>query len=882
MDTPNLHPSKRQRRTVLDSSNIHPTSGSTSADARENVSSETPPRININGSTQYASQYPQYVQKNGYHQMNQGRFILPSFSPYGNPQSFPYQGAVSQAPQEISRTIVSSPGAYDTSSHVQVKNSRTSHHMEKFSGLQSQNNPRSPSTPIFSEFSSEKSSHSSNAPNSTKITDNSSRGPSFTRLPVHLLVHESNDPGTSESHTEACESYPKIPEVSAIKSSGAAHFADPLKNNTLQHDVEVAFRKLVPLLANVTAQNVCGVLTDIVKQHGNSMTLDDVYQLLYNPQVLDFDPASTSTQNEPKSSSDNRLKELRLCHRILTTFENPLNAGGLLGRVDLERLSSSYISHSEIPREFLALKIILSSVQKVEYSFNSQFCIPRISFYKVYYILCQKLIRKHAALLSTTGKSPILGQSQFGKLTKLAFPDLASKRLGRRGHSKFHYIGLTWNTSVVGEDIVGLLDLEMVQIEEYFKNLPKQKHPNVHYSNNVPRAPTVHATQNPAPELTPISKGPLTNPSSISKPKVRSFVRLSNKYPNFNCSPRLWNTTPNEVPRQSPWAANTMEKSVEILQHYNLELLPLISNVKAGKFPFGNNSSLSSTLVNAMTLLSRASAPKEAYLHLYLVILLLVFPVAIASDEEVADATKIEFRKSMNDCIATLESEVSNLPFIDQLSLSIFTRLLRKMVDLNEMTSGKTKFSYTGSVVSEMVHDLDSAIDYKADGYSDISLLDETYIESISMSLNAYNLQPVDESASKGETSHFSYVCTLAKTFIKAIMMTKESMAKIPLHANGSQSVPRDAAYQVLKLALKNFHESTLTEPMVLNLPMLVVTFVLVHNTSSMQYANFHDFEKRDPELSKQTFKCWWMFSTMLQEYVSIIQEVVALSASLS
>ncbi|GEQ68308.1 hypothetical protein JCM33374_g1976 [Metschnikowia sp. JCM 33374] len=63
----------------------------------------------------------------------------------------------------------------------------------------------------------------------------------------------------------------------------------------------------------------------------------------------------------------------------------------------------------------------------------------------------------------------VLGQPKIGVLTKLIYPGLFCKRLGRRGESKVHYIGWTWNESMVDKDTLSLLDLDVPELSEYFE-----------------------------------------------------------------------------------------------------------------------------------------------------------------------------------------------------------------------------------------------------------------------------------------------------------------------------------------------------------------------------------------------------------------------------
>jgi hypothetical protein len=57
--------------------------------------------------------------------------------------------------------------------------------------------------------------------------------------------------------------------------------------------------------------------------------------------------------------------------------------------------------------------------------------VPRGSVYNAYQFCCGDC------------RIPTLNPASFGKLVRVVFPGVATRRLGNRGNSKYHYVGLT-------------------------------------------------------------------------------------------------------------------------------------------------------------------------------------------------------------------------------------------------------------------------------------------------------------------------------------------------------------------------------------------------------------------------------------------------------
>ncbi|GEQ68319.1 hypothetical protein JCM33374_g1987 [Metschnikowia sp. JCM 33374] len=562
--------------------------------------------------------------------------------------------------------------------------------------------------------------------------------------------------------------------------------------------------------------------------------------------------------------SEERLIGIKLQHlvresfRIPQTFQNGLFQHSMLPTVNFH----------EFLRNFLALKILYGSLRKVE---DSSQTLSRLSVYKVYYILCHKLTKTHSHLSNcvSSPRQHFLGQPKIGGLTKLIHPDLVWKRLGKRGHSKVHYVGLTWNESTVDKDTLGLLDLHVTDLSEYFKRGTNPLKPSLLPRSRVPQRSQGITNQ----QITPI---PMQ--SSPFKP-LSSFVDLSCKYPDCDCSPRNWKMTPNMVPKQSEWAKVTMKRSLDVLKGQGVNLDPLMARINAGDYSSNDEASISGTVIQSIKVLWNVSASNETYFHFYLAVILLLLPVIVASDQEVPKVSKAQIHASMKDCVMKLENEVATFASIDTDSVTFFSRNLRKMIHISEMTSCAVKRSDTKSVFKEILSDFQQ-ITNKGDGLRGMSACEELFISGAVKGMNAFSLNMSESSFVASHASPITNIVNIGKTFQDVSLSAMSTLVSLSSSIQDDMT-EKDVGYQVFHLSARLFHQMTLTYPEISHLPIRIISFIISYFFNEMQRVSFAEFAKRDPGLSQETFKSWWIYSSMFQEYMDVMSEVVALSQNL-
>ncbi|GEQ70244.1 hypothetical protein JCM33374_g3920 [Metschnikowia sp. JCM 33374] len=243
-----------------------------------------------------------------------------------------------------------------------------------------------------------------------------------------------------------------------------------LDDGKLSPEVVETFEKLESLLNGITSSDCCGLLVEVLRRLDHQyISLDEFYNLLYNTNALETVQNATMSHVTPYNNNMLKLKALKVLYLVLITFECSKAPIGPLEEVSMNSLRISPNKFHRLLSKFLAIKIVFTIVKKGQYPQALRAC-SRDSIYKVYYILCQEFIEKYPAISSYPGfsESLILGKVILGKIMKFVYPNTKTKRLGKRGESKVHYVGLTFNYSEFNSDMLFMLELEIPQIKALF------------------------------------------------------------------------------------------------------------------------------------------------------------------------------------------------------------------------------------------------------------------------------------------------------------------------------------------------------------------------------------------------------------------------------
>ncbi|GEQ71515.1 hypothetical protein JCM33374_g5199 [Metschnikowia sp. JCM 33374] len=268
----------------------------------------------------------------------------------------------------------------------------------------------------FPQHMSSQPSHSSNSPSvgqaniSRHLPFNNSSDIPLECFPDSLTYPEYSSMGLTQSPSGNQYFMPIIHEATEDKFGSGwfhSHQDDTTSDKETSPDAEYLdeaeqeFVKIAPMLKDLTSKNMWVFLVHALSGIHQHIPLDDFFDLLYKekPQgVLSEGTHKRQSRGLPRTVSL-KLQGLKLCHLIIQTFENPKTTVGLHQNVFIRNSLISSTNMHELLRSFLAIKIIYSCVMKVSEFQSYPSSVPRISVYKLYYILCQLLMKKNTGYL---------------------------------------------------------------------------------------------------------------------------------------------------------------------------------------------------------------------------------------------------------------------------------------------------------------------------------------------------------------------------------------------------------------------------------------------------------------------------------------------------
>ncbi|KAL6451939.1 RFX2 RFX-like DNA-binding protein RFX2 [Candida maltosa Xu316] len=492
------------------------------------------------------------------------------------------------------------------------------------------------------------------------------------------------------------------------------------------------FNDLLYNLTSVDGSNINNFLLSILRKINLPFTLDDFYNLLYNDRqrsLLD----NISYQNKiDKTIITNNNNEIAIdiINQLLNVFKNPNLLLDYYPNLEDKDNKLININYHELLRTFLAIKIlfdILIQLPLADDDDPQNYTIPRLSIYKTYYIICQKLIASYPSASNTKNEQQklILGQSKLGKLIKLVYPNLLIKRLGSRGESKYNYLGVMWNNNIVQHEIKQLCDdHELNDLNEIFNSSDHNNPflvagPAIGTSSNVVLQSGTSTTGSSTPSRRPTigsggGGGHHRRNSSKSKMKLENnpFLQTSTggtfplmnqqqqqpvEFDNPITSPRLSFIKSNlKYPMDANASFSILDENnwfLQILyQCYNYQ--PTLDQNLIQQIFLKNEFLLtnSSLLRNLMDLIIKPLAHQDIQstnidLTLYLVIILEILPYLLL----VKSSTNINLLKNLRlnllHLINNLNNELKSLnsPKFTINNSTIFLIVIKKLINLNDL-----------------------------------------------------------------------------------------------------------------------------------------------------------------------------------------------------
>lgn len=639
---------------------------------------------------------------------------------------------------------------------------------------------------------------------------------------------------------------------------------------------EKAYLKLIPSINKVEGHTFHDFLVEALRQYREPMPIDDFYNLLYN---------SSSTTNvvsvpadglkvdktEPTNST---LDAIKYSFLILETFRLGESRSRIFASGLVSNPSLPFLKFHEVLRVFLAVKILFDLARPIEDTTLTKTSLQRMSIYKAYYIICHKLIKKYPTLSNSVRLQQILvlGQSQMGKLIKLVYRDVLTRRLGKRGNSRFHYLGMTWNKCIIDDEITNMVELELPVLERYFKE--------VHDTNGHVTLPTKIKPDIPndlSSLITPdiFMSTPL---SSIFKKPPYTFVEISCRFPTI-CPPRSWNIVPGSIPQQSEWSETTTKISVDALKEYNLNFEFLAHDLIS---EWTHNRFLEDIMKSIRHLIDILAFSK-AFLHFYLIILLRIFPVVIASDEEVPNKNKVQVVICIRRLVTSVEDCFEKISPSQKSDLITFTLILKRMIHINTMLRSRMKTALIKNTLTEIIHDSVQLADLQLDSSRKVTKMGEIITHAVFVALTAFDFKIIEQGLEKPLRDYFGIIVQISKCFEEICGNETDYLRQI---VNSVEEKPKqgkdfDLVFQMFLRLAGFLHSTFLSNPIISQLPTVVMGHIIFKIMNQMQMVSFHDFGKREKKISQETFKTWWVYSMVNQEYFAIMSEIVALSSTL-
>lgn len=665
-----------------------------------------------------------------------------------------------------------------------------------------------------------------------------------------------------------------VPNESLLESTST------FQNTNVQEDLNELskFKELCPSLNSINKRNFAEVLVNVLRKCLNDIVLDDFYNFLYKHRTPDnvVSLPVDGIKLDRAIPSDSKFESLEKCSFILEKLLLPKVEGFFAGELVNDFLIFSLSTH-EILRVFLSIKIIFDSIRVVDDGCNSSYHLPRASIYKAYLVLCKTLIQKYPTT-SNSSELPnniILSHSQFGKVFRLTFPNFKAKRLGSRGDSKFCYSGITWNNLVITDDIKLLIELSFADIENNFESALKKcrKESELKHFRRIPLE-NVDPNFDFKPDLS------FRSLSLSTKKPLYSFVDLSNNFPAYYCSLRVWKITSGYSPQQSQWSKETMQKSVKALKNFDLDLSPELLKVQIEDFsPESVDWFLEETLQKMRVLMNAFSCDK-AYLHLYLIVALFLSPIVFASDDELKFNSKPQLSMSLVKFVTRLENEFAGLSLLDRNSLMSFTKIIRKMISSIKLLLSRVKTSIAKRILRVMEEDSQPSDPRVAKAIERETT--EIIYRAVITACNSLNWEFVETSLRGNPKFQACFIQKLAALYLNFSekLMT---LSEIPVFSIDERKQPTyELPLKIFSELSRVFHEVFMADGFVLQLPIKLIELMINSAINEFQTACFHNLGKLEPELSKEIFKTWWVYTTAVQEHLSIFSEVVALSMRVS
>lgn len=667
---------------------------------------------------------------------------------------------------------------------------------------------------------------------------------------------------------------------------------DTVNLSIIKSDPDELFTKLFEIDGSTLGQ----YLLDIVHAITIPVPLDDFYNLLYNSEDLQgLFPKTEYLERIDKTiiGVDNK-PSVQLLSQILTIFRTPDLLLEYFPDSKAREIKLLNVNYHELLRTFLAIKIlsdVLIEVKDQNPAMLQEHTIPRLSIYKVYYIICQQLILKYPSKSNTTNEQQklILGRSKLGKLIKLVYPNLLIKRLGSRGESKYNYLGIIWNQDLVSEETKDKSEkYELDDLSEFFG-----------VSNFHSRSMSVVSNSSQLNKLKLKSRKTKVKPvdelqeMGYQNPNL-SFVNTRLKYPshsNFGILPDNTNLNwfdeiKSKIYSEATWIQSTTISDII----FNEEIM--------------SKNGLLAGLMNEIIqpLLKSMPDDKNIDLKLYLLILIEILPFILLVREGLDTFLKI-LRQNILNFISSYIQELNQCNgsrIFSILNAVTFLVLLKKLLNLNDLELSFSKIfidekkrslmaldikKFLESNFDPLLHSSNSSANVGVKG--SVSFKDEVLSKDLIDTLIGYDFDPTR--INQKSNISFNYIMQeieIIDTFFKNDLVMFLNSSIHPSSDSKSDILSNSGPTQLMGL-LSLIEQKLLSAHFKSKYPILVFnTYINLIFNDILKFVFFKDqtkdFVTDSPKESNSSFRYFWVFHSLVQELLSLYGEIVGLHDKIS
>lgn len=695
--------------------------------------------------------------------------------------------------------------------------------------------------------------------------------------------------------------------------------------------------ELMLKLTLVDAGNINNYLLAVMHKllQNPQIPIDDFYNILYNtepnqpvPRPLPVDERVDKTFVNPGLTDG----VIDVINQILNVFKSPNMLVDMFPELINKENKLMLINYHELLRTFLAIKILFDMLIEMPQGDKEplHYTIPRLLIYKTYYIICHKLILGYPLLLNTVGEQQklILGQLKLGKLIKLVYPELVIKRLGLRGESKYNYLGVIWNDKIVDHEMKELCDQnELPELTHIFNNQaalarvasPEKSRPRIKpkqepfddFSYHLPQPPPVPAEQ-PSLNTEPLVRGP-----------TLSFIKPYSKYPLDDVFTILDDGQPNWFHK----LAHRLYALVPIILQQVIHQVFLSSENLASKLQLLTNFiELVVNPINAKAA-SGSSIDTNTDLKVYLMIIIELLPYLLLIK---LDDVNINFLKNLrlnllhliNHLHGQLRNDEGNV--FKQENSTIFLIMLKKLINLNDLLITFIKLIIKPNVKLIMLVDIENFLTIHQQPDTQVPVDDDLFFLNLSQrtaflegnfsfrldillndlvyTLIGYNFDPI-----LGEPklvppplqlllmNFINQEISIIDKFFKHDLLAflNETLSEESGEKSDKEMILTRKELKKLLLLINLIDKQLLLNHFKAKYPILIynnfinfilndiLKFIFLKQQQMLLLRVQRSDDGDDDGGGSNSFGNWWVFNSFIQEYISLMGEIVGLHDSL-